>query len=255
VLQLAGELLHTYLSRTGPVAPNIIKLVMWQLLDAVIYLHNHDPSLVIIHRDLKPGNILLLPDIYNVKLIDFNGAAVVERSQPGSSEAGSSSSSSNSNSHSSSQALQVVATHSLPLRSLFGSELYMAPELTALFDADEAGGAEAAVVLPGYNEKVDVYALGAIAMVMAAGGQGRLKELMVPPAGVGRNQHLEGLVSRFTAGQLLVGNMTVENMHKYEGLRQFVKVCCTRDPSQRPSAADLERPSVQPVCAWLHDNQ
>jgi serine/threonine protein kinase len=251
VLEL-GQSLHAYLSRTGPARPQTIKVVMWQLVRAVSSLHN-DPDFMIIHKDLEPGNILLLQNTRKVKLMDFIGVAVVERSQPGSS-VGASSSSSNSSSLSSPHALQGGATHSLPLRSLFGSEFYMAPELATLLDADEAGGAAAAAVLPGHNEKVDVYALGAIAMVMAAGGEGRLQELMVPPAGVGRRQHMAGLVSRFAAGQLLVGKMTADNMQEYEGLRQFVGVCCTHDPAQRPRVADLRYARREPpVAAWLHE--
>jgi hypothetical protein len=64
---------------------------------------------------------------------------------------------------------------------------------------------------------------------------------------------MAGLVSRFAAGQLLVGNMTAENMHKYEGLRQFVKVCCTRDPAQRPGVADLMYTREPAVSDWLHE--
>jgi serine/threonine protein kinase len=98
VLEL-GVPLYPYLSRTGPAHPRVIKLVMWQLLDAVSHLHNGG-SFMIIHKDLKPENILLLTTIHKVKLMDFNGAAMVERSQPGSSMSTAAGSSSSSSSHS-----------------------------------------------------------------------------------------------------------------------------------------------------------
>ncbi|CAG9315137.1 unnamed protein product [Blepharisma stoltei] len=46
--------------------------IMYQLLSAVAYLHNHS----VIHRDLKPENILLedTNDCLNIKLIDFGTA-------------------------------------------------------------------------------------------------------------------------------------------------------------------------------------
>jgi serine/threonine protein kinase len=252
VLEL-GQSLYGHLSRTGPAPPKTIKLVMWQLVHAVSLLHN-DPFFMIIHRDIKPDNILLLPSRrkgeLKVKLMDFNVIAVVERPQLGSS-AGGGSSSSNSSSHGLPQSLQRGDTNSLPLCSVLGSDLFMAPEVAALFDADDAGGAAAAAELPGYNEKVDVFGVGVVAFVMAAGGEGRLRQLMVPPAGVGRRQHVAGLVSRFAAGELLVGNMTADNMQEYEGLRQFVGACCAHDPAQRPSIADLKRPGVAP--AWMHE--
>jgi serine/threonine protein kinase len=256
VLEL-GQSLATGLNSMGPAPLKKIKSVIWHLLHAVSDLHYYNPDFMVIHRDLKPDNILLVPHArakhLKVKLMDFNAIAAVHRSEPGSSIGGSSSGGGKDRS---SQELppnlQCGSTASLPLFTMIGSELYMAPEVSARFDAYDADGAAAAAALPGYNEKVDVYALGVIAMVMVAGGDGRLKELMVPPAGVRRKQHLAGLVSRFAAGQLLVGNMTAENMHKYEGLRQFVGVCCTHDPAQRPGIADLKRKAVPPVSAWLH---
>lgn len=50
---------------SGGIDPYDIKLISWQLLSAMDYLHSND----IVHRDLKPANILL-SDLY-VKVIDF----------------------------------------------------------------------------------------------------------------------------------------------------------------------------------------
>jgi hypothetical protein len=49
--------------------------------------------------------------------------------------------------------------------------------------------------------------------------------------------------------------MTENNMQEYEGLRQFVGVCCTRDPAERPGALQLLvgmcRPGLMSGQVWL----
>jgi serine/threonine protein kinase len=251
VLELLGKSLESNLTATGPAHPKMIRIVMWQLLHALNMLHNN-PSYRVVHRDLKPANIMLVPSMrpgqLGVKLVDLTSCAVIDRAQPASGSEGSRLGSSMTNSSDSSQdSLQCSVTDSLPLRGLFGTPFYMAPEVAALFDTDEA----AAALLPGYSEKVDVYALGAIAVTMAAGGGRRLQEHKVVPPGVRQSEHLAGLISRFASGQLLVRGMTADNMQAYEGLRQFVGVCCAHDPAQRPSIADLKRRNIGP--AWLHE--
>jgi serine/threonine-protein kinase Chk2 len=57
---------------TGPLPENLVKQIMFQLFDAVAYLHNHG----VWHRDLKPENVLVLNgDLTSVAITDF-GLAV-----------------------------------------------------------------------------------------------------------------------------------------------------------------------------------
>eukprot|EP01040_Poterioochromonas_malhamensis_P002737 gene2737-2914_t len=55
---------------------NEAKLVMYQLIDAMVYLHNMN----IMHRDLKPENILLIDKLNdcNIKISDFGLAKILE---------------------------------------------------------------------------------------------------------------------------------------------------------------------------------
>lgn len=53
------------------------KVLTWaeQILDALIYLHEHDPP--VLHRDIKPANIKLTPS-NRIKLVDFGLVKLME---------------------------------------------------------------------------------------------------------------------------------------------------------------------------------
>lgn len=49
-----GDML-TFINRIQPVQEVQAKTIMWQLLNAVAYMHNCEPPVV--HRDIKPDNV------------------------------------------------------------------------------------------------------------------------------------------------------------------------------------------------------
>lgn len=65
-----GQNLAEILERSGPPAEAQVRTWADQVLDALAYLHTHQPR-SIIHRDVKPDNIRLLDDGKTVKLVDF----------------------------------------------------------------------------------------------------------------------------------------------------------------------------------------
>ncbi|KAG2436444.1 hypothetical protein HXX76_006747 [Chlamydomonas incerta] len=54
--------------------PKTLKLIAWQMLRALTYLHDNK----MIHRDIKPANILMDPDTYVAKLCDFGFARMTD---------------------------------------------------------------------------------------------------------------------------------------------------------------------------------
>ena len=52
-----------------------LKMVIYQLLDALNYLHQHH----IVHRDIKGSNILIDPETKVVKVVDFGLAKRVKK--------------------------------------------------------------------------------------------------------------------------------------------------------------------------------
>ncbi|CAK7207600.1 hypothetical protein SEUCBS139899_010410 [Sporothrix eucalyptigena] len=67
-----GPDLEHVISRPEPLSSEKIKIVMYQLLDAVAYMHRSKVS----HRDIKPANVVMVSEEpINVKLVDFGFAS------------------------------------------------------------------------------------------------------------------------------------------------------------------------------------
>lgn len=70
-----GGDLSTLISEKGPLPEEWIKVMAWQTLLALRYLHRRR----ITHRDIKPDNILLVSeDPVNVKISDFGLSKVID---------------------------------------------------------------------------------------------------------------------------------------------------------------------------------
>ncbi|MBT9586789.1 serine/threonine protein kinase [bacterium] len=70
------SLLEEVMESNQPLHPELVAQDMLQLLDALVYLHSHDPP--IIHRDIKPANILRDRRSGMIKLVDFGLARQVQ---------------------------------------------------------------------------------------------------------------------------------------------------------------------------------
>lgn len=130
---LEGETLAARLARKGRIAPPLAWQIGRQLASALVVTHRKG----IIHRDIKPSNIMLVadeedPSVERAMLLDFGIAKLAA----------------------SSAAVQDV-TQTRP-GMILGTPAYMAPE-----QALDAGAVD---------EKVDVYALGAVLYHALTGG-------------------------------------------------------------------------------------
>jgi serine/threonine protein kinase len=61
-----GETLKDYIERKGRLSDDEIRTILLQMLQALIYVHNHN----LIHRDIKPSNFMI-DKLGRVKLMDF----------------------------------------------------------------------------------------------------------------------------------------------------------------------------------------
>ena len=68
-----GEDLESMVKRRKPIPEKVALAWIWQVLDALEYLHSQSPP--VIHRDVKPGNIKITPEGRAV-LVDFGIAKV-----------------------------------------------------------------------------------------------------------------------------------------------------------------------------------
>lgn len=93
VTEFAHKELHIILGKEGFLHEDRVRVIVWDLVSALYYLHSHR----VLHRDLKPQNILL--DVQGkAKLCDFGFA-------------------------------RNMSTGTYVLTSIKGTPLYMAPEL------------------------------------------------------------------------------------------------------------------------------
>ena len=114
--------------------------IMYQSAVAVHHLHNCKPQ-KIVHRDIKPENILLTPGPKGlvVKLCDFGTAKLVQRK----------------------------GSRSVTLKSLAGTNEYMAPEQLELHDGQFS-----------YDSSVDIFSLGLTNLSLLECSEGSFMEVL-----------------------------------------------------------------------------
>ena len=74
VQELLDADLHDVLERNGKLPEQIAKLLLYQLLRALKYIHSAN----VVHRDIKPGNLFLNLDDLTLKVGDFGSARVLD---------------------------------------------------------------------------------------------------------------------------------------------------------------------------------
>jgi serine/threonine protein kinase len=189
--------LQTYIGKlVVPISENTVRIAGRQVASAVAELHR----LGIVHRDLKPRNVLLarvrgggphlLDGTYELKLSDFGLASRRRKAAPaplGAAAAG------------------AVAEQSMN-QTWCGTPLYMAPEV---------------VYKSGYDERIDLYALGAM-----------LYQLRTKTTPV-RAKNIEDLRLKLPDRKLVWPNGTSRS------LKDLCKLLLSNDPSLRPPASEV----------------
>lgn len=74
VQELVEADLHTILQSNGTLSEDYVKLLLYQLLRGVKYVHSSN----VIHRDIKPSNVLVDPETLLLKIGDFGQTRVVD---------------------------------------------------------------------------------------------------------------------------------------------------------------------------------
>lgn len=74
---ISGGDFFDYMAKRGKLKELPAKVILWQILEGLIYLHNNN----IVHRDIKPENVLIASeDPITVKLTDFGFANFIDPS-------------------------------------------------------------------------------------------------------------------------------------------------------------------------------
>lgn len=72
---LTGPNLHEHLKTSGAMSTEHVRRLVYQLCDAVAYLHQNN----ILHRDIKSKNIVLNSDLSALTLVDFSVSRITDR--------------------------------------------------------------------------------------------------------------------------------------------------------------------------------
>ena len=110
-----------------------VRFYMWQLLDAIRYMHRRS----IIHRDLKLGNLFLTKDL-SLKIGDYGLAASLKHDGERK------------------KYILIISRAHLTYRTICGTPNYIAPEI--LFDTQN-----------GHSFEVDIWSLGVVMYTMLVG--------------------------------------------------------------------------------------
>jgi serine/threonine protein kinase len=158
-----GAELFRYVVGRGPPSEGVARLILAQLLSAVHFLHTSGPE-AIVHRDLKMENVLVFGEVQTTaglvvprcKLADFGTARAIPDAQ------------------------RISATPMMTKRNI-GSSQFIAPELfpegmrtTGLAGAPASSSASSSSSSSSsakYDERVDVYSLGATFYGIVTAGQ------------------------------------------------------------------------------------
>ncbi|KAK9385661.1 kinase-like domain-containing protein [Lipomyces mesembrius] len=133
---VAGGDLMDYITKYGPMDDNMAKIVVKQVLQAVVYVHSAGIS----HRDIKPDNILLVSegdcdgDSIQIKVSDFG--------------------------------LAKISESGTFLKTFCGTLAYLAPEVMQARDSSR-GHAERTSTY--YSNKVDMWSIGCMVYVLLTG--------------------------------------------------------------------------------------
>ncbi|KAK9367691.1 kinase-like domain-containing protein [Lipomyces kononenkoae] len=134
---VAGGDLMDYITKYGPMEDNIARIVVKQVLQAVVYVHSAGIS----HRDIKPDNILLVSEeesdrnSIQVKVSDFG--------------------------------LAKISESGTFLKTFCGTLAYLAPEVIKARDSSAHALVERSSTY--YSNKVDMWSIGCMVYVLLTG--------------------------------------------------------------------------------------